>query len=272
MSARHIASEVTAALSLICWALVPVPQVIKNYRSGTTEGLSPFLCVIWTFNGVLVASYGVAMGLSAFLIAQPFVTGCFLMLALFQIFYLDRFNRQWVKSLMIVLVVVVVNLGIFAGLVFGLRRAVEIGVKLDFFAYLTTVVGLSGMVPQYWETWKFQRVLGLSLGLCFLDMSGSIFGAVSVLIKTVPELDVASFVLFVVYAPFVGMMIPLHYILEARWRRLHPEGSLDDVELGEDKEGKKDEERTLSSLDKEAVPNVAQLSEREMESTASVER
>lgn len=103
----------------------------------------------------------------------------------------------------------------------------------DWFAYITTVVGISGMVPQYYEIYKLQRVLGLSLGLCLLDASGSIFGAISVLIATLPELAVGSFVLYIVYAPFVGLLIPLHYVLEARWRRLHPE----DVEAQQVEEG-----------------------------------
>jgi len=194
---------------------------------------------------------------------------------LWQIYYYDHCGRNWRKPSLWVGGIVLANVGALLGLIFGLRAALNSNVSLDFIAYLSTAVGLGGMIPQYIETWRFQRVLGLSLGLCLLDMCGSLFGAASVLISTLPDLAVATFVLYIVYAPFVGGMIPLYYFLEARWRRLHPEGDVESgqapaereetvVELG-DKEiaadkkndGSVSEERTLASVEAEIAVEVA---------------
>lgn len=78
---------------------------------------------------MLIASYAVATGLSGFLVAQPFVTAVFLMTCLFQIGFYDRF-KEWKKSAVVVAGVSVTNVGIFLGLVFGLRAALNAGVNL----------------------------------------------------------------------------------------------------------------------------------------------
>ncbi|KAI9002858.1 hypothetical protein DFJ74DRAFT_774926 [Hyaloraphidium curvatum] len=229
MSARHVAGEVFAALCTICWALVPAPQVWKNWREKTTEGLSPFLPLIWIFTLTLIAAYAIVEGLSGGLIAQPFITNFMFAIVIWQILYYDpKNNRDWRKPSLYTLLLVVVFAGTLVGLIFGLRAAEAAGVNLDWFAYLTTVFGIAGVIPQYYEVWKFQRVIGLSLGLCILDSCGAIFGATSVALSTDP-LNVAGFVVYIVYAPFTGTLIPLHYILEARWRRLHPEGDVQRV-------------------------------------------
>ncbi|KAI9014310.1 hypothetical protein DFJ74DRAFT_289027 [Hyaloraphidium curvatum] len=255
MSARHVAGEVFAALCVVCWALVPAPQVWKNWRSKTTEGLSPFLALIWIFNSMLIGAFTIVEGLSAGLIAQPFISAFMLLVVTWQIMYYAPANkRDWRRPTLYTFGLTGFFGGVLVGLVFGLRAADRAGVSLDWFAYITTVVGVGGMVPQYYETWKFQRVLGLSLGLCLLDMCGSLFGATSVALATDP-LNVPAFVLYIVYAPFVGGMIPLHYALETRWRRLHPEEAARDVEKAEGAEVKEDVDKDGKTEDAEAEPD-----------------
>ncbi len=64
-----------------------------------------------------------------------------------------------------VVAVAVANLITLVGLFYGLRVAVANDVSLDFFAYLITIVGLFGLIPRYLEIIKYQRVLGVSLGV-----------------------------------------------------------------------------------------------------------
>ncbi|KAI9022495.1 hypothetical protein DFJ74DRAFT_643343 [Hyaloraphidium curvatum] len=219
-AATHVASEVIAALGLVCWALVPVPQVFKNYRSKSTDGLSVLLTLIWSLNGVLISTYAIVMRLSPSLIAQPLVFSFFLWVSFFQYWFYDHYGRKYLQPSLRTLGLVAADMLVLCALVFGLRAAQANGVSLDFFAYVTVAVGVGGLLPQYYEAYKRGRVVGLSLGMCALDAAGALFGAIAIALS---DFQIATFVLYLVYFPITGFFIPLYFILEARFKRLHPD-------------------------------------------------
>ncbi len=57
-------------ISVACWSLLFVPQIVKNYRGSNAEGLSLLMCTMWAVSGFSVDAYYVR--------ARPLYTQAFL--------------------------------------------------------------------------------------------------------------------------------------------------------------------------------------------------
>ena len=44
-------------ISVACWSLLFVPQIVKNYRGANAEGLSLLMCTMWAVSGFSVDAY-----------------------------------------------------------------------------------------------------------------------------------------------------------------------------------------------------------------------
>lgn len=84
---RKVLENVFGLLGIFFWSFQLLPQVIDNYRSKTTKGLSSSMFILWTLAALGFGSYAIIEGLSVPIIVQPHVFGFFSTICYLQCFY-----------------------------------------------------------------------------------------------------------------------------------------------------------------------------------------
>ena len=94
------------------------------------------------------------------------------------------------------------------GLVYVIRLSYEKGDNSGtlIVGILSSVFIAVGLLPQYWEIYKHQEVVGISLLFVFVDMSGGVFSDLSLVFKQKFNVVAAiTYTLVIVSLPFVTM-------------------------------------------------------------------
>ncbi|SAL95482.1 hypothetical protein [Absidia glauca] len=177
---RNLVEQVFSYFGLVLWSFQMAPQVYKNWKRGSTEGVSPYTMLIWMFSGMLLGNYNVGLRVAIPLIVQPqlFVLICAMCFGQ-ELYY----GRGWSKtaSWAMYWVSLVVLAGIEVGLTFAYRLAEANGNSraIEFFGVVPVVSILFGFLPQYWDIFKHRRVEGVSHVFLFMDFFGSVFSTIS---------------------------------------------------------------------------------------------
>jgi uncharacterized protein with PQ loop repeat len=66
-----VAANVLGTIGTVCWCVQLVPQIWRNYRTKSTEGLPAAMMLIWSISGVPFGVYAVAQRFNIPLIIQP---------------------------------------------------------------------------------------------------------------------------------------------------------------------------------------------------------
>ena len=66
-----VAANVLGTLGTICWCVQLAPQIWRNYRTKSTEGLPAAMILIWSISGVPFGVYATAQRFNVPLIIQP---------------------------------------------------------------------------------------------------------------------------------------------------------------------------------------------------------
>ena len=66
-----LAANVLGTIGTICWCVQLMPQIWRNYRTKSTEGLPPTMMFLWSASGVPFGAYAIAQKFNIPLIVQP---------------------------------------------------------------------------------------------------------------------------------------------------------------------------------------------------------
>jgi uncharacterized protein with PQ loop repeat len=66
-----VAANVLGTIGTVCWCVQLIPQIWRNYRTKSTEGLPAAMMLIWSVSGVPFGVYAVAQRFNIPLIIQP---------------------------------------------------------------------------------------------------------------------------------------------------------------------------------------------------------
>ncbi|KAG6850788.1 hypothetical protein H0H93_008826 [Arthromyces matolae] len=236
MHANSAAENALATLGTVCWSGQLLPQIWKSWRDKSTDGLSPFLVLLWGLAGLPLGAYNIIQRLSIPLICQPQL---FAFLSLFawgqvctdysdviclsklqnslQCLYYGK-NKSALAAALIAASVMLIIGGLEAGIVFAIRPSMN-QPAIFFLGVLTSVMIAGGLIPQYWEIFKRREVIGISVPFIVIDWLGAIFALVSLLLR--PKFDIMAGVAYSLVIVMDGVIILAAMILNplARKRR-----------------------------------------------------
>ncbi|KAJ7314425.1 PQ loop repeat-domain-containing protein, partial [Mycena albidolilacea] len=178
MLSNPIAENVFGTLGTICWTVQLVPQIWKSWREKSTEGLSPWLVLLWGVSAPFLGAYTLILNLSVPLILEPHFFGSLCLVSWCQCQHYAH-HRSWRTSTSMTLAIALLLAGFEAGLVFGLRLLFDAGSAparhaTQFLGVFGSVLIGLGLVPQFVEIWRRREVVGISKLLLALDMLGGV--------------------------------------------------------------------------------------------------
>ncbi|KAI0343012.1 PQ-loop-domain-containing protein [Trametopsis cervina] len=159
--------NVLATAGTICWTVQLIPQVWKTYREKSTDGLSPWLVLLWGLAGAPLGVYVIVQDLNIPLIIQPQAFAALSILSWAQCQYYGRGCS-------------------LAGMIFAVKPSFDAGNKagVEFFGILSSVIISVALIPQYFEIYQRGEVVGLSIPFMAVDCLGGIFSVLSLVFKT----------------------------------------------------------------------------------------
>ncbi|BGO97424.1 Cystinosin/ERS1p repeat protein [Rhodotorula toruloides] len=234
MVAPNTALEnVFGTLGAVCWSIQLVPQIWKSWRKKDTAGLSTGMMLIWFVSGIWLGAYCYTSGLSVPLVVQPQAFCLFSAIAWAQCLVYDSKWKTW-QAVSIATFVCALASGIEAALIFGTKALQDRGNNKmnQALGIIAAVFIIAGLLPQYWEVYKYRAVIGISLIFLLVDLLGGVFSFLS-LVWTPPPFDTLA---CVSYSGVVGLEIGI-FVLAAvlnpgYWRRKREEEKRRKLEEG----------------------------------------
>lgn len=71
------AANVLGTIGTFCWCVQLLPQIFRNYRTKSTEGLPAFMMMLWSTSAVPFGIYAIVQRFNVPLIVQPQCFGAF---------------------------------------------------------------------------------------------------------------------------------------------------------------------------------------------------
>ncbi|GAA5872991.1 hypothetical protein JCM3774_004892 [Rhodotorula dairenensis] len=216
---NSIAENVFGTLGAVFWSIQLVPQIWKSWRRKDTAGLSTFMLFLWFLSGVWLGSYSVTSGLSIPLVIQPQLFCLFSAVAWAQCLHYDSgLGRK--SALLLVAGCLALGGGIEAGLIFGTKALQHDGNERLNTAtgVLAAILIIAGLLPQYWEVWKYKAVVGISLVFLSIDLLGGVWSLLSLVFAPPPFDPLAAVSYSSVVVLEIGIFL-LAAILNPRYYR-----------------------------------------------------
>ncbi|AFR93270.1 integral membrane protein [Cryptococcus neoformans] len=212
MKENYAVENALGTIGAVLWMIQNIPQVIKSYREKSTKGLSASLMFIWALGTVIHGAYIIAQNFSIPLQVQPQVFAALATVSWCQCLHYGK--GYSVKSVWAIFIVLC---GIFAGFevgsVYALWAGHRNGVEWPtlMYGYLSAVLLALGLLPQYWEIYKYREVIGISILFMAIDILGGVFSFLSLLFRK--DLDIAGFVSYALVVVLDGIIVALYFIL-----------------------------------------------------------
>jgi len=176
----HTLATVFASIGCACWSLQIIPQIYLNHKRRSTDGFSGLMMALWVTAGVPLGIYNTVQKLNVGLIIQPQSFMFFAVVCTVQTYHY-RLKWSLKKSLGIVLSVIAVLAALEAAgielLKLGLRNGVHWPVTLV--GVISALLINIGLLPQYWEIYKRNAVIGVSFLFLAIDCAGAVFSFLS---------------------------------------------------------------------------------------------
>ncbi|PWN50310.1 hypothetical protein IE53DRAFT_293764, partial [Violaceomyces palustris] len=184
MPENKILENVFGTIGTILWSVQLVPQIIKSHRSKDTSGLSTWLLLIWLSGSIPQGTYLVVENINIPLIVQPQLFSFFCLISLSQCWqYSHGKSKTFCFSSVLLLLFLLggLELGLYYLCKLGESRGNSSGTKV--MGILGAILIVLGLVPQYYEIWKYKEVKGISFIFLAVDCSGAIFSTLSLVFK-----------------------------------------------------------------------------------------
>lgn len=173
-------STVFASLGAVCWSLQIIPQIYLNHKRGKTDGFSGLMMAFWVCAGVPLGIYNIVQDLNIGLQIQP---QCFMFFATVCTSQTYHYRLSWsyFKSASIVLVVMVILAALEAAGIEVLKLGLRNGVHwpVTFIGVISAVLINIGLIPQYYEIFKRNAVIGVSYTFLGIDCAGAVLFFIS---------------------------------------------------------------------------------------------
>ncbi|WVQ98729.1 hypothetical protein IAU59_005860 [Kwoniella sp. CBS 9459] len=214
--------NILALVGAVLWAIQGIPQVLKTHRAKSTKGLSPYLMLLWMASGLFFCTYVVAQDLAIPAIVQPHISMVIYAASWGQCLYYSS-GYSLVKTMLyaggVLLGGAVFEGASVAGLLAGKRHGTEIPIVA--YGYMSTVLAVIGILPQYYEIYKQKEVIGLSIVFVLTNLVGAVFLIAALFMRD--ELDTAGLATYALTSAMVLGIVILALILNplaAKRRRL----------------------------------------------------
>ncbi|POY71519.1 hypothetical protein BMF94_5440 [Rhodotorula taiwanensis] len=226
---NSVAENVFGTLGAVFWSVQLVPQIWKSWKRKDTAGLSTFMLFLWFLSGVWLGSYSVTSGLSIPLVIQPQLFCLFSAIAWAQCLHYDSgLGRR--SATFLILGCLAVGGGVEAGLIFGTKALQHHGNERLNTAtgVLAAILIIAGLLPQYWEVWKYKAVVGISLVFLTIDLLGGVWSLLSLVFSPPPfdplaAVSYSSVVVLELGIFFLAAVLNPRYYRKERERKLKEE-------------------------------------------------
>ena len=171
-------------IGTVLWSFQLVPQIIKSYRAKDTDGLSAYLLLIWVAGSIPQGTYLVVQNINIPLIVQPQLFSTFAIIAMAQCWrYSHGLSAQ--KCVVGALATGIIAGGLEAAFYFLCRLGEQRGTSAwtKTMGITGAVLIVVGLVPQFYEIWKWKEVKGISLLFLAIDCAGGVFSLLSLVFK-----------------------------------------------------------------------------------------
>ncbi|KAJ6592234.1 hypothetical protein DFH09DRAFT_1415202 [Mycena vulgaris] len=218
MPVNAVAENALGTIGAVCWTAQMIPQLWKSWREKSTEGLSPYLVLLWGISAGFLGAYTLILNLNIPLILQPQLFGSLSLVSWGQCQYYGEKRSRGAAVAMTLGVMLVVG-GFEAGMVFAVRPAYEAGSEagvrgVQFFGIFSSVLISLALFPQYVEIWRHREVVGISILFMFVDMLGGVFSDLSLAFKD--KFDVIAGVTYTLVVVLDGLVLIAALILNPR--------------------------------------------------------
>ncbi|KAI9453020.1 PQ loop repeat-domain-containing protein [Lactarius psammicola] len=220
MPVNALAENIFGTIGAILWSVQLIPQLIKSRRTKSTQGLSPWLVLMWSMAALPLGVYVIVQDLNVPLIIQPQLFALFTLLSWSQCMYYDRArSRAWCAAVLASILVFFAALE--AGMVFAVRvrphSTTTSSAGVRFFGILSSALISLALLPQYYEIYKHGAVIGISLTFMAVDLLGGVFSILSLAFKS--HFDVTAAVAYSLVVVLDGLVLILAVILNPRAKR-----------------------------------------------------
>lgn len=176
---RDILSTVLGNASMLFWMIAQIPQLYKNYKTGSVKALSRVFLSIWLIGDLLNLSGSILTQQQPFQIrlAAYFVTIDVIML----IQYVLLCNKTFIPLLKSnsSLLLLITPVSAYSSYSVNSARDYQIGLLLS---WICAILYLTSRIPQILLNYKNQSVHGLSLEMFFCAFMGNLTYSVSLLL------------------------------------------------------------------------------------------
>ncbi|KAF2114271.1 PQ loop repeat protein [Lophiotrema nucula] len=213
------AANILGTIGTICWCVQLLPQIWRNWRTKSTEGLPATMMFLWSASGVPFGIYAIVQNFNIPLQVQP-QCFCFLCgVSWAQCLVYGRKWRAWTVTLLYSCILLVYA-ALQAGLVFAIRPAYARGTEWPvlFIGIIAFIVLLSGYFPIPFELIKRRgRVVGIDFIFLGIDWFGAFFSLVSLVAQE--EFDALFGTLYALCCAIEMSMVASHLIWMMRTKK-----------------------------------------------------
>ncbi|KAJ6614143.1 PQ loop repeat-domain-containing protein, partial [Mycena sp. CBHHK59/15] len=218
MPANAVAENVLGTIGAVCWTAQLIPQVWKSWREKSTDGLSPWLVLMWGISAAFLGAYSIVQDLNIPLILQPQLFGFLSLVSWGQCQYYNSKRSRTTANLLALGAMLAVG-GLEAGLVCAVRPAHRAGTAagaraVQFYGVFSSVLISLALLPQYAEIWRHREVVGISIAFMVVDMLGGVFSDLSLAFKD--EFDIIAGITYTLVVVLDGVVVIAALILNPR--------------------------------------------------------
>ncbi|KAI4195113.1 MAG: hypothetical protein LQ350_007391 [Teloschistes chrysophthalmus] len=192
-------ANVLGTIGTVFWCVQLIPQVWRNYRTKSTEGLPAMMMFLWSACSVPFGVYAIVQNFNIPIMVQP---QCFGLLCLITWGQCLIYGRKWrTTTITLLLALIALFAGLQTLLVFLIRPAYHRGTSwpVTLVGVIAAVLLISGYIPVPFEILKRRgRVVGIDFGFLTIDWLGAFFSLMA--IATQNSVDVLGVVMYSVCA------------------------------------------------------------------------
>ncbi|KAJ7624816.1 PQ loop repeat-domain-containing protein [Roridomyces roridus] len=187
MPTNALAENILGTIGTVCWTGQLLPQIWKSWRDKSTEGLSPWLVLVWGISSSFLGAYAVVTDLNIPLIIQPQVFGALTYISWGQCQYYGARRTRLAATLM-TLAAILLGAGLELLIIFTAGPAYRAGTPagrgaIQFCGIFSSVLISLALLPQFVEIWRYKEVVGISFIFMLVDMLGGLFSDLSLAFK-----------------------------------------------------------------------------------------
>ncbi|KAF1968930.1 PQ loop repeat protein [Bimuria novae-zelandiae CBS 107.79] len=233
-----VAANILGTIGTVCWCVQLIPQIIRNYRTKSTEGLPASMMLLWTLSGVPFSAYAIAQNFNTPLIVQP-QCFCFLCgVSWGQCLVYGSKWRTWTTTLLLTILFILFA-GLEIGLVYAIRLPYQRGV--DWPVLLVGIVSFILLIGAYFgipiELLKRRgRVIGIDFIFLTVDWCGAFFSLMSLVAQS--EFDVLFGTMYALCCTIEMSMVVSHLIWKLRTRGIRKGAKAEGETFDESTEGR----------------------------------